>query len=72
MALFHSITVRVMVAQVYRFVIKFDLGTELAIASFNQGLGKIDVLVADIILVQMLQMAFCSVVTDKESLPKQA
>ena len=37
MALLHCITVRVMVvAQVDRFVIKFDLGTELAIASFNE------------------------------------
>ena len=34
--LYYITTVSVMVAQVNRFVIKFDLGTELAIASLNQ------------------------------------
>ena len=52
--LYYITTVSVMVAQVNRFVIKFDLGTELAIASLNQWLGKIDVLVTDIILVEMM------------------
>lgn len=50
------------VARVHRFVVKFDLGTELTIAGFDKWLSKIDVLVADIILVDVLEMAL-SIVT---------